>query len=141
MTAVPLFLRHSVQFQKSVNGLRLVACRLRHSLGSTSSRCGKPKLRSLSFKKLNDRINRGCLTRTRTSGQNKESVAGCLCHSFLLHLIQNSVCFFLNHGDSFPDQFFILRAENIQLTEHSGCVQLQIIILTRINNSFPVFLF
>ena len=138
---VPLFFRHSIQFQQTVNCLRLISGSLCHSLCSTSGRCSQPNLCTFSLKKADDRIDRCRFTCTGASCKNKESMIRCFSDCFLLHFIQNSSCLFLDQLNSVPDKLFILRTHNIQFIKHPGSVQFQIIILCRINDSFSAFFF
>ena len=138
--SVSLLLRHSVQFKKPMDSLCFISCCFCHSLCCTSGRCSQAKFCALTFKKTYNSINGSCLTCTRSTCQDKQTMTGSLSHCFLLHFIQNRSCFFLNHGNSALDKLFILGAQNIQFIKHTGSIQFQIIILCRINNGLAILL-
>ena len=131
----------SIQFQKAVNGLRLIAGGFGHSFCSTAGRCRKTQLCPFFFKIPDNCIDCGCFSGSGASCKNKESTIRCFSDCSLLHFIQNSSCLFLDQLNSVPDKLFILRTHNIQFIKHPGSVQFQIIILCRINDSFSAFFF
>ena len=138
---LPLFLRHSRKLQKTVNGLRLISCRFCHSLCSPSCRRCQAKLRTFAFKKADNGIDRCCFSGSRTSCQYKKTVGRSFPHSFFLHFIKDCTCLLFNLRNSFFCAFFIFRTGNIQLTQHSCRIQLQIIMLAGVHDGFffPLF--
>ena len=139
--ALFLLIRHPTEFQKPVNGLRLISGSLCHSLGCPSCRCCKPKVCPFSFKKANNGIDCSSFTGPRASCQNKQPMAGSFCHCFFLHFVQNRTCFLLNPGQPTIYKLLVFRAEDIQFLKHSGCIQFQVIILGRIYQNLFFFLF
>ena len=67
-TAFLLFLRHSIQLQKSVDRLSLVSGSLCHSLGCTAGGSCKPQLSAFLFKITDNRIDRCSLSGSRPAG-------------------------------------------------------------------------
>ena len=133
-----VILRHPIQLQKSVYGLCLISGSLCHSFGCPACRCSQPKLSTFSLKKSDDCIDRSCFSCTWSSGQYEKSMASCFCHCFFLHFIQHCTCFLFNGCDPLFYNILILRTTDIQLTEHSGSIQLQIIILAGIDDFFAL---
>ena len=132
---VMLFIRNTVQFQKPVDRLCFISGGLRHSFGRSACRRSKSKFCSLPFKKADNSINGGGLSCARTSCKNEQAIFCCFFYCFFLHFIQDSTCFLLYLGQSALYQFFILRTFNIQFIQHSGCIQLNLIIFAGINQS------
>ena len=63
--------RKSIQFQKSVNGLRLIAGGFCHSFCSTAGRCRKTQLCPFFFKIPDYCVDSGCFSGSRNSRKNK----------------------------------------------------------------------
>ena len=86
-TAFLLFLRHSIQLQKSVDRLSLVSGSLCHSLGCTAGGSCKPQLSAFLFKITDNRIDRCILSGSRPAGQNEQTMTGSCRHCLFLHFI------------------------------------------------------
>ena len=86
-TAFLLFLRHSIQLQKSVDRLSLVSGSLCHSLGCTAGGSCKPQLSAFLFKITDNRIDRCSLSGSRPAGQNEQTMTGSCRHCLFLHFI------------------------------------------------------
>ena len=77
----------AVQFQHAVNRARLKSGRLTHTLRCASRRCRKEDIHAFRFKIFNDRIDRCCLSGSRSTGDHKHTVSDCFLDRFHLMLI------------------------------------------------------
>ena len=134
-SAFLLSLRHTIQFQKTMDRLCFISGSFCHSLGSTARRSCKAKFCSFFLKIADNCVNGSCFSCSRASRQNKQAVLGSRYHCLFLHFIQLGSCLFLNSFNPFLDHVFILRAENIQFTQHPCRIQFQVIITFGINDS------
>ena len=132
--------RSARKLQKSVDRLRLVSRRLRHALCRTP-RWGRQKdLHIFLVKIVDDRVDRRCFTSSRSSGDNKETIAHRLHHRLLLELIQLDL---LRLRDLFEPFFHVLLIDlrvDIQIMQHSRRIEFHIVELCRIDDPLSVLL-
>ena len=87
---------------------------------------------------MDDRIDGGRLTRSRTSGDDKETIAHSLQNCLLLKLVQLDL---LRLRDLFQALFHVvlidLRVE-IQIMQHSRRIEFHIVELRRVDDPFPI---
>ena len=130
--------RSARKLQKSVDRLRLVSCRLRHAFRRAARRGSQKNIHIFLFEIMDDRIDGGRLTRSRTSGDDKETIAHRLQNCLLLKLVQLDL---LRLRDLFQALFHVvlidLRVE-IQVMQHSRRIEFHIIELRRIDDPFPI---
>ena len=130
--------RRSGQLQKAMDRLCLISGRLRHALCRTPRRGRQKDLHIFLVKIVDDRVD-GCrLTGSRTSGDDKETIAHRLQNCLLLELVQLDL---LRLRDLFQAIFHVilidLRVE-IQVMQHSRCIEFHIVELRRVNDPFPI---
>ena len=118
--------------------LRLVSCRLRHALRCAARRGSQKNIHIFLLEIMDDRIDGGRLTRSRTSGDDKETIAHSLQNCLLLKLVQLDL---LRLRDLFQALFHVvlidLRVE-IQVMQHSRCIEFHIVELRRVDDPFPI---
>ena len=130
--------RSARKLQKSVDRLRLVSCRLRHAFRRAARRGSQKNIHIFLFEIMDDRIDGGRLTRSRTSGDDKEAVAHRLQNCLLLKLIQLDL---LRLRDLLEPLFHVLLIDlrvEIQVMQHSRRIEFHIIELRRIDDPFPI---
>ena len=130
--------RRSGQLQKAMDRLCLISGRLRHALCRTPRRGRQKDLHIFLVKIVDDRVD-GCrLTGSRTSGDDKETIAHRLQNCLLLELVQLDL---LRLRDLFQAIFHVilidLRVE-IQVMQHSRCIEFHIVELCRIDDPLSV---
>ena len=108
----------SVQFQHAVNGSCLKSSCLTHSFCCAPRRCCQKDVHAFQFKITDNCINRCCLTGTRSSRNDEQSVSHCLFDC--LHLMFIQIHFRLLFNLSKPLFNFNIRhlKAGIQLFEH-----------------------
>ena len=130
--------RSARKLQKSVDRLRLVSCRLRHALRCAARRGSQKNIHIFLLEIMDDRIDGGRLTRSRTSGDDKETIAHSLQNCLLLKLVQLDL---LRLRDLFQALFHVvlidLRVE-IQIMQHSRRIEFHIVELRRVDDPFPI---
>ena len=131
-SSFPCLLRISTDFQKAVNCLRLISGRLCHPFGGASCRRGKTDIHPFTQEIADHGIDRGCLSGSRPSCQDKDTVFYRLCHRFSLSFIQRGLILLFQLFNPFPDQTVIFLVPNIQFFEHPCRIHLHVIVLCRI---------
>ena len=130
--------RSARKLQKSVDCLRLVSRRLRHALRCAARWGSQKNIHIFLLEIMDDRIDGGRLTRSRTSGDDKETIAHSLQNCLLLKLVQLDL---LRLRDLFQALFHVvlidLRVE-IQVMQHSRRIEFHIVELRRVDDPFPI---
>ena len=133
--------RRSGQLQKAMDRLCLISGRLRHALCRTPRRGRQKDLHIFLVKIVDDRVDRRCFTSSRSSGDNKETIAHRLHHRLLLELIQLDL---LRLRDLFEPFFHVLLIDlrvDIQIIQHSRRIEFHIVELCRIDDPLSVLFF
>ena len=132
--------RRSGQLQKAMDRLCLISGRLRHALCRTPRRGRQKDLHIFLVKIVDDRVD-GCrLTGSRTSGDDKETIAHRLQNCLLLKLVQLDL---LRLRDLFEPFFHVLLIDlrvDIQIMQHSRRIEFHIVELCRIDDPLSVLL-
>ena len=132
--------RRPGQLQKAMDRLCLISGRLRHALCRTPRRGRQKDLHIFLVKIVDDRVDRRCFTSSRSSGDNKETIAYRLHHRLLLELIQLDL---LRLRDLFEPFFHVLLIDlrvDIQIMQHSRRIEFHIVELCRIDDPLSVLL-
>ena len=95
-------------------------------------RCQK-NFHFLLFKIPDNRVDSRGFSRSRSSGNNQKPTVYRFNHSLYLKLIRLNLLFCADPLQLFPDFPLWLRTSQIQIVKHSGCIQLHVIILGRID--------
>ena len=119
--------RHAVDLQKAVNGLRLVACGLRHPFCRPSRGRGQEDIHVPLLKIANNRVDDRRLSGTRAAGDDEKPPVYRLDHRLNLLLVQLDVILSPDPRKVVPDGLLLLAAPDIQVVEHHGDIIFHIV--------------
>ena len=133
-------LRIYIYFQEPVDSLRLIARGFGHALRRASGGSSQQDAHALAVKKADHRIDGGRFSGTGASGQDEEPVLDGFDHRLMLHRVQLDLLGLFHLPQSPLHHIFRHFAVNIQVMEHFRRIQLQIVIVSRIDPD-PVLAF
>ena len=121
--------------------LCLISGSFGHSLGCPAGGRGKKDAHAFAVKKADHRIDSCRFTCSRSSCQNEQSVFNRLDHCSVLHGVKLDLFCLLHFRE--PPFHHVLRhvTVDIKIMEHFGCIEFQIIIMSRIDPYLSILFF
>ena len=122
-----------VQFEHPVNRPRLKTGCLTHTLCRASGRCSQKNVHTLHFKIADDCIDRGCLTGSRSTCNNQQSIADSFLDRLHLMFVQIHFCLFFDFAYLRFDFNLRYIIAHIKLLQHGCRIGLHIIEAGRVD--------
>ena len=138
---ISFFLRIAAHFKKPMDRLSLISCRLGHPLCRPSRWRCKKNAHPFTLKKSYHRVDRRCLSRSRTSGEHKKPMFDRFYHGAVLHWIKLDLFLFFHLFQPALHHLFRHFTVYVQIMEHLRRIQFQIIIVGRIDPYLTVRFF